>query len=156
MLIHLQNLATTFLTMVLVTIVLCSFITILVFTLIYLFRIIFHSNFDSNAVIYTSPNLIAFWNLLTYTKWLVKLGLILFILIFISSYIYSRPGMFVEHTATIDTIEFHRAPNMRSSDSLMINYRFLYKNKLYTSLGSHPLPLHYPEEKVSEYVAKWR
>ena len=64
--------------------------------------------------------------------------------------------MFIEHTATIDAIEFRRAPTMRSSDYLRINYRYLYKNKSYINSRSHSLPHPYPEEKVGEYVVKWR
>lgn len=105
---------------------------------------------------YVHPNLVAFWNLLAYPKWLVKTALLLLILISIPAYLVSRPEMFVEQNATITGIEFSRAKNMRYSDSLIINYQFIYKNKVFNRWGSHYLPLGYPDEKVGEYVANWR
>jgi hypothetical protein len=64
--------------------------------------------------------------------------------------------MFVEHNATITGIEFKRGINMRASDSLGIEYRYFYENKIYEKSGIHFLPKGYPEDKVSEYILNWK
>lgn len=109
-----------------------------------------------NSTTYIHPKLIIFWNLLAYPKWLIKIALIMLIAVLIPAYVFSQPEMFVEHIATITGIEFSRGINMRESDSLRISYQYIYKNKLFESLDSHFLPKGYPDEKVSEYVSKWK
>lgn len=109
-----------------------------------------------SSTTYIHPNLVAFWSLLAYPKWLVKAALLLLILISIPAYLVSRPEMFVEQNATITGIEFSRGINTRDSDSLKINYQYIYKNKVLDSSDSHYLPWRYPDEKVGGYVANWR